>query len=55
VAAVAAALIEAGIWGVDMAALWGLVLLGVGIAFVIEWRTVGRNGGSTPDSTTQAS
>ena len=44
--AVAAALIEAGAWRFDMAIVWGLVLLGVGIAFAIEWRTVGRSGGS---------
>jgi hypothetical protein len=44
--AVAAALIEAGIWQFDMAIVWGVVLLGVGIAFFIEWRTVGRHGQS---------
>ena len=49
--AVAAALIEAGAWRFDMALVWGLVLLGVGIAFVIEWRTVGRSGGRTPART----
>jgi hypothetical protein len=39
--AVAAALIESGTWQFDMAIVWGVVLLGVGIAFLIEWRTVG--------------
>lgn len=41
--AVAAALIEAGIWHFDMAIIWGVVLLGVGVAFLIEWRTVGHD------------
>lgn len=41
--AVAAGLIEAGAWQFDMAWVWGVVLVGVGIAFVIEWRTVGRH------------
>ncbi len=40
--AMAAGLIEAGIWQFDLAIVWGLVLLGVGIAFVVEWRTVGQ-------------
>ena len=44
--AVAAALIEAGTWQFDMAIVWVVVLLGVGIAFFIEWRTVGRHGQS---------
>ena len=44
--AVAAALIEAGAWQFDMAIVWGVVLLGVGIAFIIEWRTVGQHGQS---------
>jgi hypothetical protein len=42
VGAVAAALIEAGAWRFDLAIVWGVVLLGVGIAFIVEWRTVGR-------------
>jgi hypothetical protein len=25
-----------------MAIVWGVVLLGVGISFIIEWRTVGQ-------------
>jgi hypothetical protein len=33
----------AGTWRVDLSALWIVLLLGVGLAFVIEWRTVGRN------------
>jgi hypothetical protein len=47
-AAVAAALIEAGIWQVDMAILWGVVLLGTGVAFLIEWRTVGQDSSQCP-------
>jgi hypothetical protein len=46
VAAVAAALIEAGAWQLDMAIVWVVVLFGVGIAFAVEWRTVGRHDGS---------
>ena len=42
VAGLAAALIEGGVWQFDMTVVWGLVLLGVGVAFVIEWRTVGQ-------------
>jgi hypothetical protein len=38
--AVAAALIEAGVWRFDMAIVWSVVLLGVALAFLIEWRTV---------------
>jgi hypothetical protein len=44
--AVAAAFIEAGAWQFDMAIVWGVVLLGVGISFIIEWRTVGQDGQS---------
>lgn len=40
--AIAAALIEAGTWQFDMAIVWGVVLLGVGTSFIIEWRTVGQ-------------
>jgi hypothetical protein len=40
--AVAAGLIEAGAWQFDMVIVWGVVLLGVGLALVIEWRTLGR-------------
>lgn len=42
IAAIVAVLIEAGVWGVDEDALWGVVLVGVALAFLIEWRTVGR-------------
>jgi hypothetical protein len=42
-AAVIAALGEAGKWHVDFSVLWAVVLVGVAIAFVIEWRTVGRS------------
>jgi hypothetical protein len=43
VGAIAAWLAEVGIWRVDQSALWGSVLVGVGLAFLIEWRTVGGN------------
>jgi hypothetical protein len=41
-AALAAALIEGGAWHVEMTVVWGVVLVGVGIAFLIERRTVGQ-------------
>ena len=44
IAAVVALLMEAGVWGVNEDALWGLVLLGVALAFLIEWRAVGGQG-----------
>lgn len=40
--AVVALLMEAGMWNVDQSVLWGVVVVGVAVAFVIEWRTVGR-------------
>lgn len=42
-AAVVAALGEAAIWHVDFSALWGVVLVAVAVAFMVEWRTVGGN------------
>ena len=48
VAAVAAALSEGGVWRFDMTIVWAIVLIGVGIAFVVEWRTVGQPNG--PDA-----
>ena len=39
--ALVATLAEAGIWSVNPTALWGLVLAAVGLAFLVEWRTVG--------------
>jgi len=45
IGALAAALIEVGRWRFDMAVVWGVVLVGVGVAFLIEWRTVGQGGG----------
>ena len=42
IAAVVAFLMEAGVWNVNEDALWGLVLVGVALAFLIEWRAVGR-------------
>jgi hypothetical protein len=47
VGAVVALLIEAGIWTVDPDVLWGIVLTGVALAFLIEWRTVGRQRGGS--------
>ena len=44
--AVAAALIEAGVWQFDIAIVWGVVLLAAALALVIEWRTVGRHANS---------
>ena len=44
--AVAAAFIDVGTWHFEMAIVWAVVLLGVGVAFFIEWRTVGQNGQS---------
>ncbi len=45
-AAIVAGLAEARIWNVDMSAFWGVVLVAVAVAFLIEWRTVGRARGS---------
>ena len=45
VAAVAAALMEGGVWDFDMTVVWAVVLIGVGIAFFLEWRTVGQANG----------
>lgn len=44
IGAVVALLIEAGIWNVDPDVLWGIVLAGVALAFLIEWRIVGQQG-----------
>ena len=46
-AAIVAALIEAGIWEASEEALWAVVLVGVALAFLVEWRTVGREGHSS--------
>ncbi len=46
-AAGVAALVEVGIWSLDLLAVWGVVLAAVGLAFIIEWRTVGRRRGVT--------
>ena len=45
IGAVVAALIEADAWAFNLSTVWGVVLIGVGIAFVIEWRTVGQGEG----------
>ena len=44
IAAVVAFLMEAEVWDVNEGTLWGLVLVGVALAFLIEWRAVGRLG-----------
>ena len=35
---------DAGVWRINEEALWGVVLVGVALAFVIEWRVVSRQG-----------
>jgi len=35
---------EAGIWRIDEEALWVVVLVGVALALLIEWRVVRRQG-----------
>jgi hypothetical protein len=45
VAGVTAALVEGGLWNFDMTVVWAVVLIGVGIAFFLEWRTVGQASG----------
>lgn len=47
VGAAVALLMEAGLWNVDPSVLWGVVLLGVCLAFLIEWRTAGRQHASS--------
>ena len=42
IVALVAFFMEAEIWNVNEDALWALVLVGVAVAFLIEWRTVGR-------------
>jgi hypothetical protein len=42
-AALLAALDESAMWAVPMSAVWGGVLLGVGLAFFVEWRSVAAN------------
>lgn len=51
-AAIVAVSIEAGLWNIDEAILWGVVLAGVALAFLIEWRVAGRrrSPGSRPGS-----
>ena len=41
-AAIVAVLNGVGIWHVDVSVLWGVVVFGVGVAFLVEWRTVRR-------------
>jgi hypothetical protein len=47
VCAIVAALSRAGIWHIDQALLWGLVLVAVALAFIVEWRTAGRQRGTS--------
>lgn len=45
-AAIAAGLEEAGVWKFDVLYLWAVVLVCVGIAFVVEWRTFAQPRGT---------
>jgi hypothetical protein len=42
--AIVAVLMEAGVWRVNEGVLWGIVLAGVALAFLIEWRVARRQG-----------
>lgn len=42
IAAVLAALAEAGLWRASRSLIWGVVLIGVAVAFVVEWRVAAR-------------
>jgi hypothetical protein len=42
-AALITALVESGVWNLHIHALWGVVLVGVIVTFIIEWRTVRRS------------
>ena len=44
VAAIVAVLMEAGVLGVNEDALWGAVLVGVALAFLLEWRALADQG-----------
>ena len=44
VAAIVAALADAGIWHIRSGLLWGTVIVGVGGAFVAEWRAARISG-----------
>jgi hypothetical protein len=50
-AAVVAALVEAERWSLDLSVVWAIVLIAVGVAFVIEWRTVGHDRNSNAPRT----
>jgi hypothetical protein len=39
-AAIVALLMEAGVWGVDQTVLWGVVLVGVALAFLVDRRGI---------------
>ena len=51
-AAIVAALVEAERWSVDLSVVWAIVVIAVGLAFVIEWRTVGQDRTSNTPRTT---
>ena len=38
VAAAVAALVESGLWSANLDIIWGVVLIGIAIAFFVEWR-----------------
>lgn len=44
VGAIVAGLAESGLWGLNLSLLWALVLVGVGIAALLEWRMAGSPG-----------
>jgi len=44
-AALMAALNESAFWQVPMSVVWGVVLLGVGLAFLVEWRSAAADKG----------
>lgn len=46
VGAAIAALAESGRWNGDLRAVWGVVLIGVAAAFIIEWRSFSQRGPS---------
>lgn len=49
-AALVAFLIERGVWNIDSSILWGVVLIGVALAFALEWRLAAdpRRGNRAP-------
>ena len=46
VAAIGAALVEGGMWNANMSVLWTVVVIGVAVAFGLEWRMAGGQRGA---------